>query len=124
MSKDEKKKAIGERLKLIRKSYKMNQTEFAKEIAVSTTTVCQLECGKYGMSRQTRQLLCERFHVNLEWLDTGEGTMYMLIDPAEGADTIILNALLNNPALLSAVKGALKKFTLEDWLQLMARVIN
>ena len=32
----------------------MNQTEFAKELSLSTTSVCQLECGKYQQYNRFR----------------------------------------------------------------------
>ncbi len=121
---EKKRNAVGERLKMIRKNQRMNQSEFAKEIGVSSTAICRMESGKHDLSRQIRRLLYEKFHVNPEWLDSGEGTMYAVIDVKEGEETIILNALRNDPVLLGTVKGAIQRFTLEDWLRLMARAME
>lgn len=108
----------GERIRLVRKQQNMNQSEFAKEIAVSTTTVCQLEVGKYNISRVTKHILCSRFHVNPEWLETGEGEMYINTDFAEDLVPDLVEILNSNKALLRAVKIATKQFSVDDWKKL------
>ena len=110
----------GERIKLVRKQQNMNQAEFAKEIAVSPTTVCQLEVGKYNISRSTKHILCTRFHVNPEWLETGEGTMYSEFDTAEEIVPELIEILNNNKSLLFAIRQASKMFTVDDWKKLNA----
>lgn len=105
----------GERIRAVRKDQKMTQSEFAKEIAVSTTTVCQLEIGKYNISRTTKHVLCTRFHINPVWLDTGEGEMYSAEDTAEGIVPELVEILNGNASLLYAVRQATKVFSVEDW---------
>ena len=108
----------GERIKMVRKQQNMNQGEFAKEIAVSTTTVCQLEVGKYNISRTTKHILCSRFHVNPEWLETGEGEMYLDTELAEDLVPDLVEILNSNKALLRAVRIATKQFAVDDWKKL------
>ena len=108
----------GERIKMVRKQQHMTQGEFAKEISVSTTTVCQLEIGKYNISRSTKYILCSRFHVNPEWLDTGEGEMYLDTDFAEDLVPDLVEVLNSNKSLLRAVKIATKQFSVDDWKRL------
>ena len=110
----------GERIKQVRLDQHMNQTEFAKEIAVSTTTVCQLEGGKYNISRTTKKVLCDRFKINPEWLDTGEGEMYYINESAEALVPELVSILNNYPQILNAVAQATKMFSLEDWKKLNA----
>lgn len=105
----------GERIKQVRKSQKMTQAEFANEIAVSTTTVCQLEVGRYNISRSTKHILCSRFHINPDWLDTGEGEMYVEANTVEYVVPQIAEVLTDNPSLLTAVSEAMKTFTVDDW---------
>ena len=114
----------GERIRLIRKQQKMSQGEFAKEIAVSATTVCQLEIGKYNISRVTKQSLCSRFHVNPEWLETGEGEMYTQFDTAEEIIPDLIEILNGNTSLLNAVRQATKMFTVSDWKKLNAFIAS
>lgn len=108
----------GERIRMVRKQQDMSQGEFAKEIAVSTTTVCQLEIGKYNISRATKHILCSRFHVNPEWLETGEGEMYIESDFAEDLVPDLVDILNSNKSLLRAVKIATQRFSVDDWKKL------
>ena len=108
----------GERIKLIRKQQNMSQVDFAKEIAVSATTVCQLEVGKYNISRTTKHVLCNRFNINPDWLDTGEGEMYTPRDTAEDIVPDLIDILNGNKALLNAIRQATQMFSVEDWKKL------
>ena len=111
---DAKKITMAERIRMIRNMYKLNQAEFGKEINVSTTTVCQLEGGKSGMSRATKYSLCSRFHINPQWLETGEGEMYAVADTRDLIPA--LTAVMDeNPAILRAVQMAVRMFSPEDW---------
>ena len=108
----------GERIKMIRSEQNMSQSEFAKEISVSTTTVCQLEVGKYNIARTTKKILCDRFKVNPVWLETGEGDKYISTSTAEGLVPEIVSILNNNKSILNAVAQATKIFSLDDWKKL------
>ena len=110
----------GERIKLIRTQLKMNQTQFAKEIAVSTTTVCQLETGKYNIARTTKHILCQRFNINPEWLENGEGEMYSSNNTAEAIVPYLIDILNSNETLLKAVREAVSFFDQNDWKKMNA----
>lgn len=110
----------GERIKMIRKAQKMNQTEFAKEIAISPTSVCQLELGRYNVSRMTRHVICQRFHINPKWLETGEGEMYELAETAESLVPDLVLILNDNQHLLKAVRTAVEVFGVDDWKKMNA----
>lgn len=114
----------GERIKVIRKDQRMSQSEFAKEIAVSTTTVCQLEVGKYNVSRSTKHIICTRFRVNPEWLDTGEGEMYLSADSSEDIVPELVEILNDNKSLFRAVKYATRMFDENDWKKLNAFIAS
>ena len=108
----------GERIRLIRKENHMNQTEFAKELSLSTTTVCQLECGKYQMARTTKRIVCSRFRINPEWLETGEGEMHAVKGNAEELAPDIVKVLEENPAISRFAETIFRIFREEDWKML------
>ncbi|HWO76945.1 MAG TPA: helix-turn-helix transcriptional regulator [Bacillus sp. (in: firmicutes)] len=59
---------LGQRIKYVRKSNKLNQIEFAKIIGVSQGTLSELEKDKYKPSIETIISIYEVFKVDLEWL--------------------------------------------------------
>lgn len=66
---------INDRIKLIRKKAGLSQLDFGKRIGVSESAVSNYESGRRTISEQTLILVCREFHINYEWLTTGEGSM-------------------------------------------------
>ena len=67
---------INQRIKELRKSLNLNQSEFAKQIGITQTGVSWLERNGNTVIDQNKHLICDRFGVDLHWLETGEGNMY------------------------------------------------
>lgn len=67
---------MNERIKQVRLSTKLSQTEFAEKILVSRSAVCKMESGENSPSEQTVRLICQEFNVNEDWLRTGSGEMF------------------------------------------------
>ena len=105
----------GERIRMIRKQQGMTQTEFAKEISLSTTSISQLEVGKYQMARASKKLLCARFHINPEWLETGEGSMYAPKSEAEELIPDLIEILDKNTMIRRCAAEAIRRFSARDW---------
>lgn len=76
---------MNERLKTVRKSSGLNQTEFAERIKASRDKIASYETGRVIPSDTTLNLICKEFGVSYAWLKTGEGPME---DPAADLDTI------------------------------------
>ncbi|MCQ2087932.1 MAG: helix-turn-helix domain-containing protein [Bacilli bacterium] len=68
---------MNERIKQIRKEAGMNQTEFANALDLSKGFVCYLEVGNRVPSDRTINDICKLFHINENWLRTGQGEMYV-----------------------------------------------
>ena len=64
------------RIRQIRKDYGLSQEKFAKRIGMSGSFFNQVETGKNNVSDRTIADICREFHVNENWLRTGEGEMY------------------------------------------------
>jgi transcriptional regulator with XRE-family HTH domain len=65
-----------ERLKQLRKELNLNQQEFAEKIGINRGTLANYEVGRNEPIDAVVKLICDRFHVNEEWLRTGEGEMF------------------------------------------------
>ena len=59
---------LGDRIKYIRKTNRLNQVEFAKIIGVSQGTLSELEKDKNNPSIETLISIHKNFKVDLEWL--------------------------------------------------------
>ena len=59
---------IGSRIKMIRKTNKVNQATFSNQIGISQATLSELEQDKYKPSVDTIMALSTHFGVSIEWL--------------------------------------------------------
>lgn len=64
---------MNNRIKSIRKYYRLSQEEFGNRIGITRSSVCKLENGENNPSEQTIILICKEFSVNEIWFRTGEG---------------------------------------------------
>lgn len=71
------------RLKQLRKELNLTQTEFAKRIGSSQNVVANYEIGRRNPSASVINNICKEFNVNETWLRTGEGEMFIELDPED-----------------------------------------
>ena len=64
-----------ERIKLIRKDAGLTQEAFGALVGSTRGMITTYESGTIP-TLATRMLICEKFHVNQTWLETGEGEPY------------------------------------------------
>ena len=68
---------IGKRMKALRLSLKVTQSALAKKLKVKPSAISQIESGKIRPSLDTMLLLTKVCDVNLHWLITGRGPMWV-----------------------------------------------
>ncbi|MFR8536855.1 MAG: helix-turn-helix domain-containing protein [Lacrimispora saccharolytica] len=68
---------VHDRIKEIRISLGLNQSDFGNKIGLGQAGVSALEKGIRGITDRNIQLICEKFNVNEEWLRNGEGEMFL-----------------------------------------------
>lgn len=66
-----------ERLKLLRKSLGLTQTEFGEKIGLSLRGIVKWEKGKSKPQQSTIKALISTFNVNPDWLLNGTGEMFI-----------------------------------------------
>lgn len=71
---------INDRVKSVRLSVGLNQTEFGERITVAQTYLSQIEKGDRDVTKKILKLICLQFNVNEEWLRTGNGSMFVESD--------------------------------------------
>ncbi|MGL5257011.1 MAG: helix-turn-helix domain-containing protein [Proteocatella sp.] len=68
---------INERIKLIRQNSGLNQKLFSNELGISQGGVSWMEKPGNNISDQSKKMICAKFHIHEEWLETGNGDMYV-----------------------------------------------
>lgn len=68
------------RIKELRKTLKLSQTDFGKRLGVSRDVVNNIENKRVVPSEPIQKLIVSEFSVNRVWLETGEGEMFAPID--------------------------------------------
>lgn len=91
-----------DRIKQIRKKLKMNQTEFGAEIGATQKMITTYETGTVIPDKTTRLLICSKFNVNENWLETGEGVPYN-----EGLIPSLVHALRHMPDVQAMLEAKL-----------------
>lgn len=74
---------MNQRVKAVRKDQKMTQVEFGNKLHLSKNYLSNIETGLYPISDKFVDELCRTFHVNENWLRTGDGEMYKEMSKSE-----------------------------------------
>lgn len=105
---------MNERIRQVRKNYKLSQTEFGERIGISDAAVSRLESGDNSPSERTVKLICQTYHVSYLWLTTGEGPM---LEP-ESPEMMVERLMVGESALAISVMKAFAALPLEEWRRL------
>jgi len=68
---------LAERIRLVRKDHGLSQAEFAQRLRITRGHVSKLEIGQATPSEQLLALIELNFNLNWDWLETGEGDVYL-----------------------------------------------
>lgn len=99
-----------DRIKRIRKDMKLNQTDFGFEIGATQKMITTYETGAVIPDKAMRLLICEKFNVNEQWLETGEGLPYR-----EGLIPGLVHALSIMPDVRAMLEEKLPKVSDDSW---------
>lgn len=105
---------IGQRIKQVRKACGLTQQVFADRLGLKQNTVGTYEIDKTSPSERTLLDICRVFHVNEEWLRTGEGDMFPPTTPDEHL-AAFLGDVMAGDDFRSRLISALSRLSEEDW---------
>ena len=66
----------GERLSDLRKSLGLTMEAFGERIGMSKQSISNIESGRREMTDRMKIVICQKFNVSENWLETGEGEMF------------------------------------------------
>ena len=99
------------RIKEIRKSMGLNQTEFGTKIGVTTSAISGYELGTRVPSDAIIKSICREYKVNETWLRTGAGDMYRSVSREQALGEGIRAILVDRPdSFQAALISTLLKF--------------
>jgi len=78
------------RLKKLRKTLRLNQTEFAAKLEMAQSSYSQVETGLINLTGKNIKLICHIFGINESWLRNGNGNMFVTRDTAETTEEKVL----------------------------------
>ena len=97
------------RISDIRKKLNMTQIEFGNAIGATRAMIASYESGKVSPDKTTRLLICSKFNVDENWLETGEGEPYK-----EGLIPNLAHALMRMPSVCATLERILPLLTDDD----------
>lgn len=73
---------IGERIKVVRDHYNLNQSDFGEKIGVGYAAIGLYENGKRQVRDRVINDICRAYHISYAWLANDDGNMLSSSDAA------------------------------------------
>lgn len=106
---------MNERLRTLRKKLGMTLNEFGEKLGVTGTAISRIEKGNRNFTEQMVISVCREFNVNEEWLRTGEGEMFVKLDPDLELMQWAGKALANRESFQYRFIAMLSKLSEDEW---------
>ena len=91
---------IGDNIRALRELKNMSRREFGEDLYVSQDVINNLERNRVAPTELMIKCICDTFHVNREWLETGEDEMF---EPSTQQDETarMIESVSDSPAMRS-----------------------
>ena len=107
---------INERIKLLRKTLKLSQTDFGKNLGVSRDVINNIDRSTVEPKPLLLEHICSVYNVNPDWLMHGTGEMFLERDTEdEIADFLSQLTVDDDESIRKRFILALSKFDGDDW---------
>lgn len=103
---------MNNRIKQLRKELGLTQEKFGEKLGLKKNSISQIENGVNSLTEQLSLSICREFHVNQEWLRTGEGEMFIPI-PEEDEIAAYVEDLLSDDGeneLYNLIKSIMRTY--------------
>jgi len=116
---------IKTRIKEVRTTLGLNQTEFGARIGVKQTTIAGYENGARVPLDTVISSICREFKVNEVWLRTGVGEPFQQTTRKEAIASFMGEVLVSEPNdIRLRVVDILSRLTTEDWEFIEKRLLK
>ena len=101
--------SVGERVRLVRTHFNLNQSEFAKELGVAQSHISRVESNTQDITKQDLMILNLKFCVNEDYIINGCSEMFIINNNSTNYVLFRLNHVMEES--LSLVRTLIKKDT-------------
>ena len=105
---------IGLRIKKIRKQYSLTQEELGKLIGVQNAAISKIENDRVMPTEASLKLICSTYHINYNWLVSGEGDMMQELN----ADELVDKYAAGESDLFRAMVRTFSSLPDDEWIKL------
>ena len=71
---------MNQRIRILRQTLHLSQKSFGEKIGLKQNAISYMEKPNATITEQTIKCICSLFHVNEDWLRTGNGKMFLDIE--------------------------------------------
>ena len=112
---------MNDRVKIIRKSMKLNQTDFAKRIGIKQSALSSIESKQSSVTERNIKAICSEYRISEVWLRTGEGEMKCQVTTDERLRTWVDEVLSGRPDNIRyAFLSVMSNLDEEGWRRIAA----
>lgn len=94
---------MNERIKELRLKLGLSQEDFGRRLGVGRGAITNIELNKVEPKPLFVDLICEQFHANKEWLETGVGPMFSDGLPEDELATVWAQIKASDDDLIKAI---------------------
>lgn len=98
---------ISLRIRQIRNALKLSQAKFGESIGVSRDVINNLELGRVEPKEYIRKLICSAYNVNDQWLENGQGEMFVPLSEDEEFDRLCVEIQMSDDKF---IKNIMKRY--------------
>lgn len=99
---------LKERVKQLRSALGLTQQKFADRLGLKRQTIAAYEIGNIEPSESTLLLICKEFGVNKDWMLTGNGEMYDILE--DDVSAVVSDLLEEDNPFYDLIVGIMKTY--------------
>lgn len=89
--------AMNQRMKMVREALGMSQANFAESADIGLGVIKNIDSNRTEPNDHFYNVLCARYNINRDWLETGEGEMFVEMSRAEKIGRFVADVLEDEP---------------------------
>lgn len=109
---------MNNRIKEVRKSANLTQTEFADKLGLARNTIANYEGGTREPNDAIIKLICREFNVNQDWLLNGDGPMFIELSREEEITKYIAELVKDDDEMKEFQRKLIRilsRLSIDDW---------